>query len=534
MRKILAAFAAFLTFSTALAFSDVGSGDPHKNAIEYLARHSVVAGFSDGEFKSRQRITRAELAKIVVGVRGENPSPREFNSCFADVAGEWFARFVCSAKNENWIDGYSDGAFRPGAEVDRAEAAKIVVNALGVALDDSTKFSDVADEWFAPFANTMRARNLFDGTIFSAGQKITRGEVAEIIFRALVVKNFGESKFISTLVDDFDFDISPAAIVASTLDFANSENANLRITKWRLKTDGWTVQPTLEFNGKQFSFATPQNYAAALQKIRNHFRVTQNYYFDEAIDEYIAEFETAFKFFSATDTIGISPSPVARPFSPGAAIGNSADFTDTDLADESAVAARGGPAVKIGAASIYIGYETLPPLNKNPVLVSFTDGKQNWVRRDYETSSDESVGYGLLADGENLFAVFTSRGVEENINFDFRRFAKKGWLFEYGEGSGKQIAVIAKINSNNGDVLAATFLSARRSSGETEIAVVKDLRMSGENLVVQADVWHSPRRTSGQPMDFYPNAENPPFDYEIEFTPDLRTAVRAEAPGFGR
>lgn len=530
MRKTLATLVAFLTFSGALAFSDVASNNSHKNAIDYLTSHAVVSGFPDGQFKPQQRITRAELMKIVVRARGGNPSPREFNSCFDDVANEWFAPFVCFAKDSNWVDGYSEDIFRPGSEVNRAETAKIIMNTLGVAFDNSTKFSDVAtNEWFAPFANTIRSRNLLDDTVFYADEKITRGEVVEIVYRTLVVKNSSEKKFDSTLAAKFGTEISPAVITENNLDYSNPANANLGLTLWRIENDSWVTKPTLKFNGGSYFFDTPQEYVDALTTIQKHFEILNMDHFADYLVRIIGQFDSVF-----LDSSNFNSNDSTSP-SANSSLGVGANFTNVDLTSESAVAARGAPTAQFGNSKIYIGYEVLAPLNYNPVLVSFTNGSQDWLRRDYETSSDESLGYGVLwADADTLFAVFTSRGAEENINSDFRRFAKNGWLSEYGKGSGRRIAVVAKIDPVDGDILAATFLSGRLSDGETNSLNVTNMEMNGDNIVISADVWKAPRRISGQPMDLYPSAENSPFSYTIEFTPNLQTAVRAEAPGFGR
>jgi hypothetical protein len=50
--------------------------------------------------------------------------------------------------------------------------------------------------------------------------------------------------------------------------------------------------------------------------------------------------------------------------------------------------------------------------------------------------------------------------------------------------------------------------------------------------VVQAESFFSPRNTDTTAMENTGEDTESPFDYEIEFTPDLSTAVRAEAPGF--
>ncbi|MFA6458171.1 MAG: S-layer homology domain-containing protein [Patescibacteria group bacterium] len=531
MRKIFVTLAATLfACSSALAFSDVSSDNGYKTAIDYLAKQRVVSGFSDGEFKPQQRITRAELAKIVVGARGESPSVREFKSCFDDVANEWYARFVCFAKNSNWLSGYTDGKFRPGAEVNRAEAAKIIVNALGLALDDSENFSDVnSNVWYAPYANTVRARNLLDATTFAASTKITRGEVAQMIYRTLVIKKSGASKFTFGLIAGFDTRTKPATIISSTLDFANAQNSNLALSKWQITNGVWMLKPALEFNGGTYYFATPQDYVAAIKTIQKHFALLGFHNFDSSLTKFISEFQNVLGRSSGVIT------PTIIPAKPNTAVGIAANFTGVDLANESAVAGSGGAFATFNNSKIYVGYEVLAPLNYNPVVVSFTNGRQNWVRRDYETSSDESLAYGILwTDANSAFVVFTSRGIEENITSDFRRFTRLGWLSDYGIGSGHQIAVVTKINPADGGVQAATFLSAREPSGTTNSLIITGLKMYGSNLIVSADAWVAPRRVNTQPMDKKLSAGNEPFAYEIEFTPNLQTAVRAVAPTYGQ
>ncbi len=534
MRKIFVALVVSLIFSSAFAFSDVEEDYSSKSAIDYLAQHAVVAGFPDGEFKADQNITRAELAKIVVKIRGENPDSQEFSNCFPEVNTEWYARFVCFAKQKDWFVGYPDGSFQPANFVNRAEAAKIILSALGVAFDDSQKFSDIATEdWFAIFANTIRSKDLLDFTSFTADKEITRGEVAELVFRILVLKDSGEDFFDPQLAIEFDIQKIPAEVLANSMDFPATTFTNLQITKWQISGGLWLQKPILEFNGKSFEFSTPQDYITTLQKIQKHFEILGDSDFTELIISYISEFQTVLSDFSQ-DSVDVPLSENSQNSTiASVAVSYSADFTNVDFFDEAAVKSHGGVFVQQNNTTIYSGFENTPPLNRNPVLVSFTDGKQDWVRRDYETSADESVGYGLLWGGEDLFAVFTSQGVEENSDNDFRRFAEDGWLSEYGEGEGNQIAVIAKINPANGDVFSATFLSAKLDSGETNSLTVKDLQFDEENLVVFAECWHAPRKTSGQPMDQKFSVVSLPFDYVIELTPDLRSAVRAEAPSFG-
>jgi hypothetical protein len=212
---------------------------------------------------------------------------------------------------------------------------------------------------------------------------------------------------------------------------------------------------------------------------------------------------------------------------------NRVNFSGVDTSNEQAVAALNGPSVTIDNSSLYIGYEQVSTNNQNPILVRYTDGELAWERTDYEVSNDDSQGYGLLWDGtDNFYAIFSATGTQGQPEDDFREFASNGWLSSYGQGGGAEVSIIAKVNPENGNITNATFLSAVLSNGNSNTLTVTDLSLNGENLVVQAESFFSPRKTDTTAMENTGSDTSSPFDYEIEFTPDLSTAVRAEAPGF--
>ncbi|MFH1375644.1 MAG: S-layer homology domain-containing protein [Patescibacteria group bacterium] len=520
MRKLVGFFlAGLLLLITAVpaqaAFSDVGSSQKYRSAIEYLASQGIIHGYPDGSFRPGGEITRAELAKITVVASGVTPDSERYRSCFADVDRQWFAPYVCYARERGFLAGYPGNQYKAGDKVNRAEAVKIILNTLGVGFDTTGEsFADVsAETWYALYAQTVRSQNLTDWGLFQAEAKLSRAEAAELIYQILINARGG-----------LNF-VSPAGYY----------RVSLRITTWWADSNGWNPQPTLQFNGKEHRFATPQEYVAALEKIRRHYATLGNTNFESQTTRYISQFENVYRHFPATVSSGpTTPASVAASVGE-ATVGHSVNFSGVDVTSEAAVRALSGPVVRRGDTTIYLGYESLVPNNRDPRIVSFTNGKQDWYRDDYETSSDESMGYGLIfADTETLYAAFTTRGTKEDINRDFRRFARFAWLSEYGEGSGKRATVIAKIDPATGDVLTATYLSARLNSGETNSLTVADLQMNGTSLVVTAESWFAPRRIDRQPMARAPNTGVSPYDYTIEFTPDLRTAVRAEAPNFGR
>ena len=113
----------------AQALSDI-QNHPNQTAIEYLFEKDVISGYPDGSFQPNTGLNRAELLKILVGGKGIKPSDG-FRDCFPDVQNQWFARFVCYAKEQNWVQGYKDGTFEPSSLVNKAEAIKMLVESQG-------------------------------------------------------------------------------------------------------------------------------------------------------------------------------------------------------------------------------------------------------------------------------------------------------------------------------------------------------------------------------------------------------------------
>ena len=102
--------------------------DRNETSIQYLLDTNVISGYPDGTFKPAQTINRAELMKIITEGIGITPSADEYSDCFPDVTNEWFAVYVCYAKEQNWIQGYPDGAFKPDQNVNKVEALKMIIN----------------------------------------------------------------------------------------------------------------------------------------------------------------------------------------------------------------------------------------------------------------------------------------------------------------------------------------------------------------------------------------------------------------------
>lgn len=162
-------------FAKIVDFDDVEDLHPNAEAIRYVFDEAIVEGYEDGTYRPDATINRAEFTKILVGAVYEE-GDISGEDCFDDVADQWFAKYVCKAKMEGVIEGYPDGDFKPAQEISFVEAAKIIVLAFG----EPTESNEV---WYVPFVQRLSEDTVIPWTVDRLDKKITRGEMAEMIFR---------------------------------------------------------------------------------------------------------------------------------------------------------------------------------------------------------------------------------------------------------------------------------------------------------------------------------------------------------------
>ena len=88
-----------------------------------MANGGYVTGYPDGTFLGNNYVTRAEFVTILVRFF----SVADVDCSFTDVAPtHWAYKYIATATSFGWLNGYSDGTFRPNQPITRAEAVTVI------------------------------------------------------------------------------------------------------------------------------------------------------------------------------------------------------------------------------------------------------------------------------------------------------------------------------------------------------------------------------------------------------------------------
>ena len=108
-------------------YADVSSDRWYNHAISTLSKMGIIKGTPNGNFNPNASITRAEFAAIAARFDDKNT---DTSSDFSDILSHWAKDEIGIAANKGWVNGYTDGTFRPNQYITRAEAMTLVNRVL--------------------------------------------------------------------------------------------------------------------------------------------------------------------------------------------------------------------------------------------------------------------------------------------------------------------------------------------------------------------------------------------------------------------
>ncbi len=159
--------------------------------IDYCVESGLMNGISDELFKPNGTVTRAQLVTILYRIAGAPAFTTE--KSFTDVkGGKYYTEAVLWAAENEIVNGYADGTFKPDAAISREQIAAILYRYAGSpgidgALDfpDSDKASNYARTalLWATQKELITGLKTADGTLLSPKTNATRAQIATIIMR---------------------------------------------------------------------------------------------------------------------------------------------------------------------------------------------------------------------------------------------------------------------------------------------------------------------------------------------------------------
>ena len=151
----------------------------YEEAVDVISELGIVDGYSAGDFRPSNTLTRGAAAKIICNMI-LGPTTADALSAtsapFSDVpADSVFAGYITYCSKEGIISGYADGTFRPAGTLNGYQFMKMLLGALGY---DSDIEGFTGPNWSINVAKLAIGIDLDDGLTeaFNGSKAVTREE----------------------------------------------------------------------------------------------------------------------------------------------------------------------------------------------------------------------------------------------------------------------------------------------------------------------------------------------------------------------
>lgn len=184
--------------------------DEQTKAAEYVAAHKIFVGDGNGNLSLESGLTRAELAVLLVRLRGDeemvntNIKSYALDCYFTDVPA-WAKPFVGYCAGEGLMVGYSLFSFGPNDKVTPQQACTVILRHMGLPETDWS---------YTTAVNKATAVGITPAAGFTNEAAIKRSEMAILIYKA----ETGNVPDVSGIVADGSGAISSTPITTKVLD----------------------------------------------------------------------------------------------------------------------------------------------------------------------------------------------------------------------------------------------------------------------------------------------------------------------------
>lgn len=175
--------------AAASAFTDIDSS-PMKPHIERLAKENIISGYMDGTFRPKEKVTRAQYAKMLALAMGLSPDANAARQ-FTDLS-DWSRPYVGALVKAGISHGKSKTSFGGNDFITRQEMAVMFVRAMGLEefvhmLDYKNSFADSSkiSSWAKHHVFFLKDIGFADGngTYYFPQDATTREAFAKLTYR---------------------------------------------------------------------------------------------------------------------------------------------------------------------------------------------------------------------------------------------------------------------------------------------------------------------------------------------------------------
>ena len=174
-----------------LPFTDVSKYDEFYDAVKYLYERDIMNGTSDTLFSPNAELTRGMVVTILYRMEGEPFTTGA--KTFSDVAaGRYYSKAVEWAAENDIVNGFKDGTFKPNDPVTREQLAAIISRYAefnGIVIyepNNALASTDVVSNWAKKNVAWAAAEGILTpAQTANATKNATRAEVAMAIYTYL-------------------------------------------------------------------------------------------------------------------------------------------------------------------------------------------------------------------------------------------------------------------------------------------------------------------------------------------------------------
>ena len=153
----------------------------YQKALSLCSALGIISGYEDGSVKPESKVTRAEMASIVLRMLNTK-SMSVYQNGFKDVtSAHWAADQIQTAQEASIINGMGDGTFAPDGEVTYAQVMVMLVNALNYKQDAA-----YYGGWQAGYVKVAGELDLLKNAPGSNDVASERGVVIKMVYNALL------------------------------------------------------------------------------------------------------------------------------------------------------------------------------------------------------------------------------------------------------------------------------------------------------------------------------------------------------------